>query len=539
MSRQIVRWGNQPQPPYDDRDDGDKVITYVPLEQARRAYGQSPASASAGAGVNSAVNATYRKIRSGSSDQVREAGILKGWLRYYTDHLGMNFTLVLLLSLCYQAFVAFFIAGSGLRQLPFFKQLPRDEPLPQILSWTGALIAALVIQGLLIAELAQVVWLRRPDRLKVRLMSDSVWWWIMLVGLVLTATFDFGLLMLAITGQSDLAAAWDLMRRNQANFFTIGLLALLNILTLLRCASVMKTSTSEEIRQEVEERLRAIAEEMLLDAADSTRHKATKVWKNLSVDPHKFVPLSNAVLDLVSQQHPDLVPPDLGGDSWAYDPRGNSLVVLPPEVHQALMNSGYRGKGRGRGSRVEVEEGEDGEEGTILWRLGSDRLAQYIGHSLQLAGRPRLVDATNPDDIRYLSRPVRLPQEYEYDEGEEAIEDYNDYEYNLNQRVATSTRGRGSSYPRRTQSGRAGHAQAHSQPQAGEPVQHFVRSLAPTEKALFAAYLTNTVFPNVHGQPFPAMPDLTIWEVFDRVELEWYYRYWKNYTATRQGQPNF
>lgn len=525
MNWQIVR-GRRNQPYYGEAVEDDNVITYVPLEQARRAYAQAPTSARSGAGA--AVNASFREIRgssgsgsNGGGSEVREAGRLRGWLRYYTDHLGMNFTLVLLLSLSYQGFVAFFIAGSGLRQLPFFKQLPQDELLPQFLGWTFALIATLVIQGLLIAELAQVVWLRRPDRLKVRLMSDSIWWWIMLIGLLLTATFDFGLLMLAITGQSEVSLAWDMMRRNQTNFFTIGLLALLNVLTLLRCASVMKTSSSEEIRQEVEERLRAIAEEILLDAGDSARLKATKVWKNLSVDPRKFVPLSNAVFELVSQQHPGLVPPDLGGDSWAYDPRGNSLVVLPPDLHQALMNSDYRARGRSRRQEGIGVGAEEGEEGTILWRMGSDRQAEYIGHSLQLAGRPRLVDATNPDAIRYLSRRVQLPQEYESEDVDE--EAYNDYRDGDNRRLAA-----------RRSAGRPGQLPPSSQPQPEEAgVRQFVRSLPPTEKALFGAYLTDTVFPSVHGQRFPQMAELSIWQVFDRVELEWYYRHWKNYTATR------
>jgi hypothetical protein len=62
----------------------------------------------------------------------------------------------------------------------------------------------------------------------------------------------------------------------------------------------------------------------------------------------------------------------------------------------------------------------------------------------------------------------------------------------------------------------------------------FVSSLTPTEKALFGSYLTHTVFPHVHGSKFPqGVPDLSIFEVFDQVELQWYYRYWKKQVASR------
>lgn len=140
-----------------------------------------------------------------------------------------------------------------------------------------------------------------------------------------------------------------------------------------------------------------------------------------------------------------------------------------------------------------------------------------------------MVDATNPDNIRYLSRSVQLPQEYEA-EAEEDEEDeeasYMDYRGGDNRRIATSRRSvrAGLSTP-------SSSPQPQPQPKAG--VAQFVRSLPPTEKALFGAYLSDTVFPSVHGQRFPQMADLSIWQVFDRVELEWYHRHWKSYTTTR------
>jgi hypothetical protein len=65
------------------------------------------------------------------------------------------------------------------------------------------------------------------------------------------------------------------------------------------------------------------------------------------------------------------------------------------------------------------------------------------------------------------------------------------------------------------------------------PVQTFVASLTSAEKALFGSYLTHTVFPHIHqGSRFPqGVQDMSIFEVFDSVKLQWYYRYWKKQTG--------
>ena len=188
-----------------------------------------------------------------------DMGAVRRGLWMYTHKLGLNFSLVLLLSLAYQAFVAVFIAMKGLRSIPIFDNLLKGEQFLQIIGTIGVIVIAIVIQGLIIAEMAQVVWLRHPDRLKVRLMRGSIWWWIMLVTLLPSIAIDFMLLFLSVTEQTNLDSALRYLARDQVTGLTILLLSILNFLTLLRCASVMRTSTSEEIRRAVEERLNAIA----------------------------------------------------------------------------------------------------------------------------------------------------------------------------------------------------------------------------------------------------------------------------------------
>ncbi|MEI6047249.1 MAG: hypothetical protein WCS37_23150, partial [Chloroflexota bacterium] len=64
----------------------------------------------------------------------------------------------------------------------------------------------------------------------------------------------------------------------------------------------------------------------------------------------------------------------------------------------------------------------------------------------------------------------------------------------------------------------------------------FLSTLAPTEIALYGAYLAHTVFPKVHGTPFLPLPNITIFQIFDPVELQWYYREWKQQKAQGQFQ---
>ena len=432
-------------------------------------------------------------------------GPIRRGLWMYANKWGLNFSLVLILALLYQGFVATFIALRGIRSLPIFAKMP-DEPVFQALGLTGALVIGFIIQGLIIAEMAQVVWLRRPDWLKVRLMSDSVWWWIMLSALVVSIVVDFFLLFLSVTGTNNFAQAWQsVFTEDQITIATTILLAILNLLTLLRCASVMKTSTSAEIRHEVEERLKAIAEEILIDAGDSAREKASKVWKELSVNPQRFVPIHNSVLNLISQQHPELIPPQLGGDTWAYDFSGNTLSILPPDMHQALLQRRYRATTK--------EQRFRDEDQNHLWTLPPEDMAQAITFNMETYGRPRFVDISKPEEPKFLTRPVEFSAVF----GD----------------TPTST---GLTGPQPAQLNAP--APDNSRAVVPSPLDEhesdhlrFVASLTMREKALFGAYLANTVFPKVHGTPFLASPDLNIFEAFDAIELQWYYREWKKHTA--------
>jgi hypothetical protein len=40
--------------------------------------------------------------------------------------------------------------------------------------------------------------------------------------------------------------------------------------------------------------------------------------------------------------------------------------------------------------------------------------------------------------------------------------------------------------------------------------------------------MTSEVFPQVHQQAFVPTPGADIFQVFDEVELAWYYRQWQN-----------
>ena len=461
-----------------------------------------------------------------------DMGAVRRGLWMYTHKLGLNFSLVLLLSLAYQAFVAIFIALKGLRNLPVFQGLMQGEQFALVIGSIAVVLVAVIIQGLIIAEMAQVVWLRHPDRLKVRLMSGSVWWWVMLLALLVSIGIDFLLLFLSVTEQTNLDAAFKFVARDQITGLTILLLSILNFLTLLRCASVMRTSTSEEIRREVEERLNAIAEEMLIDAGDSARAKAAKVWRKLSVNPQRFVPIHDSVLNLISQNHPNLVPPQIGGDTWAYDFSGNTFAALPPDVHMALLQNRYRASTKGGPAgnnnnrkmlpKFSTHDSREAEDNQYLWKLPPTGMAEMINFNLETYGKPKFVDITEPDSPRYLTRPLELSA------------------LGLTDELLTEALPPGIKNPIRaldTQqfpiigNGRNNNQQTTQQYQTvyNVPTSEFMRTLGPKEKALFGAYLAKTVFPQLHGEQFIQIGGSDIYEVFDEIELQWYYRYWKKH----------
>ncbi len=471
-----------------------------------------------------------------TEEPASDMGTIRRGLWMYTHKLGLNFSLVLLLALSFQGFVAIFIALNGLKTLPFVSNIPPNDNVAQILSNIGLVLVAFIIQGLIIAEMAQVVWLRHPDRLKVRLMSGSIWWWVMLTALLFSIVIDFLMLFLSVTSKTNLGEAWQHVMRNQMSGLTILLVSILNFLSLLRCAAVMRTSTSSEIRREVEERLNAISEEILIDAGDSARAKAAQVWKKLSVNPQRFIPIHDSVLNLISQNHPSLVPPQLGGDTWAYDFTGNTFAVIPPDVHQALLQNRYRLTRDAKKGRME------GDENEVLWKLPPTDMAEMIGFNMETYGKPRFVDITEPETPKYLTRPVEFGA------------------LGLSDNQFTTTQGFPNAAPKpvnvmsqemalpamslqpmnppiNVQTANTQQFAAIAQPGQQSVVStpsSFAASLTPTEKALFGSYLTHVVFPHVHGSKFPqGVPDLSIFEVFDQIELQWYYRHWKKQNGAR------
>src|SRR5205823_8018963 len=120
-----------------------------------------------------------------------------------------------------------------------------------------------------------------------------------------------------------------------------------------------RTNPDQDIRRKIVERLNAIAGEMLVEAGERLRARAVRVWLKLSANPLRLIPLHNSVLDLLSQTHPDMVPPHLSGDSWAYDFDSNTFAVLPPDVHQPLV----------RYSHLVSQDDSDDDTILLLWRL--------------------------------------------------------------------------------------------------------------------------------------------------------------------------
>ncbi len=443
-----------------------------------------------------------------------DVGTIRRGLGMYNHKPGLNFSF--LFALAYQVFVAVFIALNGLKIIPIFANSSPTDSMQQISSNVAAILIAVVFQGLIIAEMAQVVWLRHPDRLKARPISGSIWW-IMLVALIVTIAIDFGLLFLSITSKTNLQEAWQAVLKNPLTGFTFLVLSLLNFLTLLRFAAVMRTRPGEENRPDVEKRLNAIADEILLDAEDSTRARAAQVWQKLGVNPQRFIPIHPSVLNLISKSHPNMVPPQIGGDTWAYDFTGNTFAAVPPDVHQALLQNRHRlNKNNGK-------DEFDSDDNQLLWRLPPTDMAEMIVYNMQTYGKPRFVDITDPENPKFLTRPIEL--------GALGFSSTQPIPTNsalavqvIASPVASQTRTTTALQP----------ATITQQVLVASPGQSFVASLNPTEKALFGSYLTHTVFPHVHGSRFPqGMSDLSIFEVFDSVELQWNYRYWKKQTGSR------
>jgi hypothetical protein len=421
------------------------------------------------------------------SDQMAEMGAFRRGIWFYTNKLGLEFNLVLSLSFAFQVVIACYIGMKGMKTLPILTEL---DKLNSLIASIIAVITALFMQALLIAELAQVIWLRHPDKLKVRLQAGSIWWWLMLFALIVSTLINFLLLFLSVTGKDNLGEAWKASTTNQQSGFITLLLCLLSFLTMLRCASVMKTATSAEIKKEVREKLEAIATEMLLDAGEATRTQAMTVWANLNVNPTKFLPLQDTVLKLLSEQYPDIVPAEIIGDSWGYDFGGNALARVPPALHHALMQTRHRA----------VDERLNNLD--YLWKQPPSALAEMIAYNLEAFGSPKYIDATNPEQPRFLTQ----------------------HRVNLDQfEPATYTE---------TEAEPITEAKSEIAIQEKETLSEgeiFAKNLKPAERVQFGLYLSEVIFPaRNNGRVFPTNANVSIYACFDLVDLQWYLKYYRS-----------
>lgn len=333
----------------------------------------------------------------GEEEDVMELGHLRRAAYFYTNKLGQNFTLVLALSLAYQCFIGIFVGVRAIRYLPVLSWLPQDNAALNLVGLVAGVILGVLFQLLIIAESAQFAWIYRPDRLKNQLMQSSSWWW--LIGLVLLGVtlVDFLMIFMGITGTVNLGDSWNRTLTDNMTLIVNSLIMALTLLTLLRCAVVMRTTTVEQNKKLVEEQIQTIAEELFLGSGEATKKQAQAVWRKLNVDPSRFIPLQEAVIAQIAVSHPHLLNPQLGGDTWAYDFTGNTFVALPPDLHQALAAGRRRAL---KSSQSEMHE---------LWSLTPQELAYTIAYNLQTLGKPRVVDATDPEmEPEYIYQPPNL-----------------------------------------------------------------------------------------------------------------------------------
>jgi hypothetical protein len=299
---------------------------------------------------------------------------------------------------------------------------------------------------------------------------------------------------MAVTGTTDIGRGWHEANANQMTFIADMLLTILNLLTLLRCAAVMRTSTSDENRKEVEERLTAIADELLLDAGDATRDQAQQVWRTLNADPRKFLPLQDAVLDLLRRNHPDLLPSELGGDTWAYDFTGNTFTALPPDLHLAMSQS------RGKRDRFSDEDQRQ------LWGLPPLDVSELIAFNFDSLGKPRFVDMTDPTIPEYVYHSPNFGA------------------------LITPLLGSGQAAGNKTGGG-ARAATPNPVTTTFADRDSFLVALEDADKVRFASYLKREAFRQKYNEEWTEGAGVEIWKTFDLVELQYLYKQW----TTRQS----
>ncbi|MBN9387913.1 MAG: hypothetical protein J0I20_07685 [Chloroflexi bacterium] len=443
----------------------------------------------------------------------------EGGLWQLVRKFGLGFNLALGLALAYQVFMAVFIALNGLKTVPLLADTSPIDHTRQFFTNTGAIVLAVILQGLLLVEIFLAIRLR-PDTGDTPLDLDqpltpgrpaepdpdrpphsTIWWGVVLGALVVTVALDLGLLFLSLTGKATLGAAWQTYRTTPTLGFLFLPAAILDLLTLF-CGAILvqiaSTKTSDD-----EDGFKAFAEAFLVGASGRLRAKVVKVWRKLGVDPLRFIPVNASTLKLLASKHPELTPPRSNADHWAYDFNGNMFALLPSDVHKALLQNIYR-------------LGRDGEDifdtdGTrLLWRQTASDMADMIARNIEIYGSPRFVDISNPNKPKILGG-------------------FGD----LDARPGQS----GKPLPRLSAPGKDPSTVVIEPLVASQylsPNLAFATGLSPAERALFGSYLTNTVFPYARGTRYPAdLPDMSIFEAFELEDMLWYYRYWKKQAGSR------
>jgi hypothetical protein len=475
-------------------------------------YAYQPQSLPAAGGVEGEV-ITYvpESYASQVQDEAR-LGRLGRVAHFYTNRLGQEFTMVLGLSLAYQGFIGIFVGLRAIRYLPVLSWLPLDNSFLNMLACSGGVLLGLLFQLLLIGEGAQIAWVYRPDRLKNQLMQTSRWWW--LIGLVLgvVVILDFLMIFMGITGTVNLLDGWHKTTTDNMTLIVNILIMALTLLTLLRCSVVMRTTTVEYNRKLVREQLETIAEELFLGSGEATRKQAEQIWKQLNVDPARFVPLQEAVINQIATSHPEMFPPRLGGDTWAYDFNGNSFVALPPDLHQALS------AGRGHTRRF------SNQEQARLWSLGPSDLSDVISFNLEQMGKPRMVDATRPEaGPEYIFHRPNLTAMVGQQPQQQREEE---------ERAGGSTGG--SSGQEAGTLGKMGGITPGIDPltTAFADVESFWEAVPKQHKVKFSNFLQNLAYPQLRKERFNPLAGVLIYEEFTVNELRFLYEQFLSRGAT-------
>jgi hypothetical protein len=491
-----------------NRDEG-RIITYVPRYEADSFFAGN-----------------------GSPNSSSEMNRLQRAAYFYTDRIGLRHVAVLYLSLSYQGVIALLTGVHSMRYVPLLSSLPKDGPG----GWVALVIYLLcgyLFQILLIFELAQVVWPRRPDRLRVRLESQSYWWLVWLSLLVLCLGFDVFLVGLSLTGATNFGEA--LAKASETNLTLVlnSFMMLLNFLTLLRCSMVMRTSTVEQNRQEIEEQLETIASEIMLEAGESTQEAAREVWRSLNINPSKFIPLQDSVLELVASQFPQFFPEGLGGDTWGYDFSSHSMVVLPPDLHQAFSAA------RGKTDRIKEPDLRQ------LLSLSPPDLAELIQYNLETYGKPRFVDASTPGEPpTFIFDAANLDVITRRDNP--ASPSTNPKLKLSGARLTSATAnsdgtgvqnsamsGSGGSSNQANRPGQSQTGERSVEEEAAATQQELWEALSTEDKLRFGPFLEQVVYPQLRGgRAFYAGAGIPVWEALSLVELRFFYEQW-----VQRGRP--